>query len=461
MPTPDQAARLERQNPAVLGIRIRNARRAAGLGQADVASDAGISISYISRIEAGKRRADLTLLSKIADRLTVSIDSLLDPVPATTAATMPQVSPRPAELDFAAVALEMGEARTALQQLDSLNLDPLDPLAREALHLRGRALETLGDGRSAVEVLEQIVLPGPDPLSDIAIAIVLSRCYRESGEVVRAIRVGESALEALASAKLDGGDEAVQLAVTVAAAYFEQGDREYAVRLCRRTLAAAEVSGTTKARAAAYWNSAVMDHERGNSASAVHLARRALALLGEGQDERNLGRLQAQLGLMELRLLPPDLEQAEVHLTRASALLRGSSASHVDLQRMEFALARLELLRGDAGAARQRALSVPASLNGDAPHLEAQALVTAGEAALELGEFPAAQGHFLEAVRLLAGMDAVRSVAQLWLDLGARLQDLGNTEAAADAFQRAAVAAGLTPAVTSPSLSRAAADSPD
>ena len=89
--------------------------------------------------------------------------------------------------------------------------------------------------------------------------------------------------------------------MTLAAAYFEHGDVQYAVRLCRRAGGTADRAGSPKARASAYWDASVFESERGDLRTAVGLAGRALAMLGEGDDARNLARLRSQLGVMQLQ----------------------------------------------------------------------------------------------------------------------------------------------------------------
>ena len=110
---------------------------------------------------------------------------------------------------------------------------------------------------------------------------------------------------------LESADEAVQLAVTVAAAYHVRGDTGQAMRTCRKAIARAEQLGTPKARAAAYWNASVFESERGSVAEAIPLAERALALLAEGQDGRNLARLRTALADMQLQLDPPEVAAAQ------------------------------------------------------------------------------------------------------------------------------------------------------
>ena len=59
-----------------LGTRIRNARLAKGLTQAELAGP-DASTAYISRIEAGHRRPDGRLLERIVSRLDTTLDELL------------------------------------------------------------------------------------------------------------------------------------------------------------------------------------------------------------------------------------------------------------------------------------------------------------------------------------------------------------------------------------------------
>ena len=58
-----------------LGMRIRRARKAAGMTQADLAEKLGISTSFLGHIERGTRKASLDTLVKMANELGVSLDS--------------------------------------------------------------------------------------------------------------------------------------------------------------------------------------------------------------------------------------------------------------------------------------------------------------------------------------------------------------------------------------------------
>jgi predicted transcriptional regulator/transcriptional regulator with XRE-family HTH domain len=61
---------------APIGFRIRSARKALGLTQAELAKQAGISPSYLNLIEANKRQIGGALLKKIAALLAIETDAL-------------------------------------------------------------------------------------------------------------------------------------------------------------------------------------------------------------------------------------------------------------------------------------------------------------------------------------------------------------------------------------------------
>lgn len=60
-----------------IGERVRQARLARGLSQADLADMVGTSTPYISNIETGKHTMKISVLVKISEALEVSTDWLL------------------------------------------------------------------------------------------------------------------------------------------------------------------------------------------------------------------------------------------------------------------------------------------------------------------------------------------------------------------------------------------------
>jgi transcriptional regulator with XRE-family HTH domain len=68
---------MDDQLAAEIGAHLRSARRAAALTLAEAAAATGISVSTLSRLENGGRRATLEQLLPLAERYDVSLDELV------------------------------------------------------------------------------------------------------------------------------------------------------------------------------------------------------------------------------------------------------------------------------------------------------------------------------------------------------------------------------------------------
>jgi tetratricopeptide (TPR) repeat protein len=260
---------------------------------------------------------------------------------------------------------------------------------------------------------------------------------------VRSIEVGERVMASLAGSHIDSCDEAVQLVVTVASSHFLRGDAGHAVRMCRKAIVKAEALDSPIARASAYWNASIFESERGSVSNAVPLAERALALLSEGQDARNLARLRTSLGRMQLELDPPDVSEAKRHLEKAAEELVWSSASPIEIARNNLAIARSYYLGGELMVAQDLCEQVIAAVNEESPLLAADAESLGGQVAAARGDADGAKRAYKRAVFLLTGIGADRDAAQLWFELADHLEDVGDVEAARDAYRSAAASSGL------------------
>lgn len=435
-----QAELLRTVDPAALGDRLRATRLARGMTQAQLA-DADVSVGYVSRIEAGQRRPNGKVLTRLARRLDTPIESLLQ-----------GVEPRELDeirliLEFAELSLESGEAQEAetrsQEVLERIADASLDEMTDRARFIHARALEAQGRLDDAILELEPLVARADGGLLRIKAGIALSRDYRDSGDLARAIETGELILGHLDQAGLKGSDEAVQMALSLSASYFERGDTGHATRLCRKAIDRAEELGSPTARASAYWNASVMEADRGSVREAVPLAERALALLGEGQDARNLARLRTQLGNLQLRLDPPGVAEAQQHLEQAARELEWSSAGPVDVAWNDVTRARALFLAGESAEARTLSRRVHDAVRSHAPIVAAEAKAIEGQAAAMQGDVDEAVGAYQEAVHLLTGIGADRSAAQLWFDLAGLLEEVGQLDMAREAYRSAAASSGL------------------
>jgi transcriptional regulator with XRE-family HTH domain/Tfp pilus assembly protein PilF len=427
-------------DPAQLGNRIRAARVAQGWTQTQLAGD-DISVGYVSRIESGQRRPNASTLDDLATRLGVPVDNLLRGV---TAREYDEIK---LTLDFAELSLESGqhveaEARSR-EAVDRAIAGSQDELADRGRFLAARALEGQGNLDDAIMELEPLVAAADGGLLRIRAAIAMVRTLKNSGDLTRAIDVGERVLESLAGSHIESCDEAVQLTVTLALAYFNRGDSGHAIRMCRKAIVKAEKLGSPVARASAYWNASVFEAQRGSVSNAVPLAERALALFAEGQDTRNLARLRTALGQMQLELDPPDVSEAKRHLGQAAEDLAWSSASTIEISSNSLAIARAHYLEGDLATAHDICAEIIAAVSNDAPLLAADAEALAGQIAAAHGDMESAQAAYRRAVFALTSVGSDRDAAQLWFELADLLQDVGDLEASREAYRSAAASSGL------------------
>lgn len=423
-----------------LGNRIRAFRQAAGLTQSDLA-EGSISVGYVSRIESGQRRPTAEVLESMAVRLKTSSEALLSGVEQHESDEIRVL------VDFAELALESGEAVDARTQARSARQRAravgLREQAERAAFVLARSHEALGQYDDAIIALEDLVAGAESPLLRLRAGISLSRCHRETGDLARAIECAEGLLAQLEPLGLDGCDESVQLAVTLAAAFHERGDTSHAVRVCRRAVEKAERMGSPKARASAYWNAAMMYAERGDYGDAVPLASEALRLLSDGQDARNLTRLRTELGRMQLELDPPEVEGASEILDAAADELAWVSASPADVSRNALGRGLAALLSGDTELAEQLSEEIVEAESQRSPLVAADACCLRGRAQIERGDVDSARASFRQAVLLLSAAGSDRAAAQVWFGLASLLEQVGMYDEARTAYRSAAASTGL------------------
>jgi tetratricopeptide (TPR) repeat protein len=244
---------------------------------------------------------------------------------------------------------------------------------------------------------------------------------------------------------LSASDEYVRLGCTVLAAYFERGDLAKATLMAADLVRIADAMGAPHTRGAAYWNAALMAESRGDIGQALVLVDRALALFGESNDRRNLGRLRITYAWMLLQQSPPRAEQALEMLdkVRGELVLHGST---VDVGYCDTERARALLAMGRIAEARAAAEASLSGL-GDKPRIEsAQAGLLLGRVLREQGNVAGCLEQCAAAAGRLEAMGASRQAAGAWRELGDLYRDLDRGGEALDAYDRALRAVRVTPA---------------
>lgn len=436
-------------DPKILGSRLKRARQRAGLTQGQTAQGCS-STAYISRIEAGQRRPAPELLETLAARLDCRLDDLLAPdpdeAPVVDAAA---VSEMRLKLDYAELSLRTGDAAAARNGADAIivRARQVGPgaaaLRREAMLVRAQALFGLGDVGEAIMTLEDLAIDGTRDLLWVRALTLLSGYLHDSGDLARAVEVGEQARMSLQALGLGGTTEAVELALTVAGAHCDRGDVAQAARICARAVDEAERQDSLNARVAAYWNSSIVESEAGRMDTALPLAHRALALLENLDDATGITRLRIELGIIQLEMDPPDVDSALSNLERSESDAAWANVSPVDLASNRVAQAKAHWMRMDLDRAQEIAEGVRDAIVGLAPLVAAKATVLLGQVAATRGDTDATRAHFREAILTLSAAGSDRGVAELWFELGSLLEEQGMLTEAMTAFRSAAASTGL------------------
>lgn len=426
---------------AGLPARLRQARRQAGLSQAEAGGDA-LSASYVSLLESGRRRPTDAALAVLAERLGCTVDYLVH-------------GQDPADLDrvrlalsYADLALRNGEPGDALAQLDAVGGD-LGAVAETERwrhrRLRARTLESVGRVEEAIRELEQLRADSGAAGrygEQLQLTVDVVRCYKEVGDISYALDVGEQTLASVRRLGLTGSDQHAELASTVLGLYFERGDLVRAESVATEVLEALREHGSAQGRAAVHWNASLVAERRDDLPTALTLAERALAVYAEGDDVRALARLRTAYAWLLLRSLPPRAAEAREVLGAAREALL-DVGSEVDLAYSETELARAELVLGRPDEALEL-VDVARRRLGDEPRLEtAHTTLVRARALLALGRRDEAVAAYRSAAAAMAGLRMARDAAAAWRELADAFAHLGLLEDAALAYQQALSDAGV------------------
>jgi transcriptional regulator with XRE-family HTH domain len=422
------------------GVRLRRLRTAARLSQAELAGSE-VHASYVSLLESGRRSPTPPVLAAFAARLGVPVDEL-------RGGAVTVVEPT---LVLAQSALALGRHADAVALLEpyAVLLTPDRLVTDTRLHSLGtvyaaglEAAGRLDDATRVLERLHQAALASPATLPWLPVAISLTRCYRDAGDLGRAIDVGERALERVEGLRLGDVEGCAALVSTVAGAYHERGDLVRAQQLLDELVERADSEGSPTDRAAAFWNAALLAVDRGQAGEGLRLVERAAELLSEAADDRWRARLQVTRSWVLLAQDPPQAVQARELLRRAMPAIR-QHAGALSLASAQENLARAELHLGRPEVARRHAAGALRALEPEFRLERARALAVLGAASVALGEDAAGVESLESAAALLVEGEAPRQAAAVWRQLSEVYRLLGDGARALEAADRALDAIGL------------------
>ena len=432
--------------PAGFGERLRSARVAGGYTQRGLAAACDLSASYLSLLEAGLRPPTVQVATVLAGRLGLDADRLLGEsrvaLPGTTV--------------LAEAALGTGRPADAVELLADLVADLTgerlgrDPEAFRALSTYATALERSARLTEAVQVWELVreaAESAPERLPVLPAVMALVRCYRDSGDLDRAVDLGEAALRRAQELGLPRWDDDVAKTVsTLAGVYSQRGDHLRARVLLDDLVGQTDAHGSRDARGYALWNAAINAVETGRAGDGRRLADRAAALLSEGADARSQARVSVTRAWVLLHQDPPEATEARRLLRDALPALRAESGT-VSVASAETELARCELVLGRPDVAQRHAASALRRLgraDEGAPLIgRARALTALGAALVAQGENAAGMLELERAAGELRALGAVREAAEVWRQVSALYRTAGAPELALEAAEMAMDGAGL------------------
>jgi tetratricopeptide (TPR) repeat protein len=433
---------------------LRRLRTERGLLQSDLVSD-GVSASYVSLLESGHRQPTGPVVARLAATLGVSTDLLL------TGAADLELREARLNLDYAELALRSGEsaaAQSAFAEVHAkllthpdapeaggpgLNAGRAELVERSrwgsvrALEAEGRLEDALGELEHLREDIE------PDHPLWLQAAVTAARCSAELGDLHRAVDVAETALADARLQGLEGTSEHAELVSTLIGCYERRGDAARAAQLAEDLLKAADQLGSAKARAAAYWNASLLAQRRGHLEKAVRWAERAVTLLADQDNERNLSRARVAFAWVLLRAQPPDVSRA-VTLLRDAAVSLADHGTASDRAYAHTELSRALLMLGDPEAALAEATEAAALLSVGHRVESVTARLAAADAWAVTGEGDLARDHVGDAVEALAGLPPSRVTALAWRHAADVLRRLGDEQTALVCLERALDQAGIT-----------------
>ena len=408
-------------DPVAAGIRLRDARRRAGLSQRQLAFP-GCSAAYISRIEAGDRIASRTVLRELATRLRVSEEYL---------ATGADVAPRLA-LEDAEIALLLDEVAQAADLFQRALADARDPEERSrAWEGLGQVAYRGGDPALAIELFERALKLRDDEISARAsLAESLARAYAAQGELARSIDILERCMQANA----DDPVQFVRFAGLLGAALTDNGSFAEAERVLAGALSRGRQVADPYTRARLYWSESRLRVEQGQSELAANYAQKALEILRTTEDTYALAHILQSLAHIYLDL---DRAQEALDLLREGSEFIHAAGTPLDIAQYRIEEARALAALGDRETAAALAMEAGTALRELDAVDAGRAYALLGGIYADLGDAARAQELLELAVDQLEAQVPNRYLVQAYRRLADVLKASGNTDGAFAVLERA------------------------
>lgn len=409
-------------SPHALGTRLREARRAAGLRQADLVFP-GCSGGYVSLLEAGRRIPSLQVVRELARRLGVSEEWLATGVTAHR-------SDEDVRLEEAELALRLGDSDGARATFTAL-------AASAAPRVRARAEAGLGQlafvgdhAHEAIEHLEAAYRIDPE-LDDPSAADTLGRAYARVGEEELAVAIFRRELE-----RARAGEDVTNVArfsVLLANALIDSGRFTEAATLLAELAQSNPRDPLELARI--YWSQSRLHALRGETQSAARFARKTLGILEA--TEHRLYTARAYQMLAYVQLDSGEAEQALETIERGRQLLAAGGTEYDDTT-YDLEEARARALLGDLDTAARLAMRSSGGYHDGNPKDTGRSYAELAAVFAARGDDARALELYELAIELLEGEPTTRWLVEAYVGYAGVLESRGRRDDAFAAYKQAA-----------------------
>ncbi len=428
----DDDVQMGTRSGETVGERLRRLRIERGLSQRELAQ-VGVSHSYLSRLEQGRRAPSVKALRLLAKPLGVTADYLETGVESGLGETLAL----DAELELRLG--DPGDAIARFSQVLEAAGSPDSELADRGKIGIGLARAALGEHAEAVAVLEPALASSLVSVTDRPDAFaVLGRSYAALGQHPRAIALFRECLATLEAGELVDSVLYVRFATYLAYALMDTGDLAGANSVLADALTRAHDVPDIYTEIRLYWSLGRLHSIQGPVQTATRYAYKAVALLERTEDRFYLAR--AQEACATSLLDQGEAAEAVAHLEAAQSLYEELDQRPY-LASLSVQWARFHLQRGALDEARATALEALDLLDESVadPENPGEAWAVLGQTLAALGEPEFAETALRKGIeRLTDGApvkqlsDAHRAYAEFLEAQGRIAEALAAMRAAAD-----------------------------
>ena len=425
-----------------IGARLRRLREERGLSQRDISS-AGVSYTYVSRIESGQRQPSVKALRLLAAKLGVGSEYL------ETGRELPPESDWDLRLRDAELQLRLDDPVSAERRFHEL-LEELEVSGDSTAAARARvglalAAERQGRHEEAVAMLERVLERERPPVGERPdLYAVLGRSYAAVGETPRAVALFNRCLDEIRASTVQDGVLFIRFASYLSYALTDIGDSVGAHQVLAEALGRSEGVQDRMTLIRLYWSLARYYSVEGLPARALDYVRRAIALLETTEDAHYLARAHEACATILLDQASP--AAAREHLEVAERLF-GELSEPVELGWVRTEWARVALLEGEGDTARAHALGALDLLEGGDATGIGRAWRTLADVFDRLADPDLAERCYRTGIEAFLRQGAARELAETYRAFGKFFRARGREKEALDAFERAADLAAHTVAV--------------